>query len=56
VFLLATIAVFWLVHVPFIAEPRYRIPVMPLIHVLEGAGFMALTRRLRLPPKEPVGE
>lgn len=38
--LLATIALFWLVHVPFIAEPRYRIPIAPLLQVLEGAGVV----------------
>lgn len=36
--LLAAIAVFWLVHIPFISEPRYRLPIAPLLQVLEGTG------------------
>jgi len=38
--LVATIGLFWVSHVPFIAEPRYRIPVEPLLHVLQGAGLI----------------
>jgi hypothetical protein len=34
----ASVAVFWLAHIPFISEPRYRIPVAPLLQVLEAAG------------------
>ncbi len=45
--LLAVIALFWLVHVPFIAEPRYRIPIAPLLQVLEGAGIAVLLDSLR---------
>ncbi len=45
--LLATIALFWLVHVPFIAEPRYRLPIAPLLQVLEGAGIAVLLDSLR---------
>jgi hypothetical protein len=41
VFLLGTIVLFWLLHIPFIAEPRYRISIEPLLAVLQGAGLAA---------------
>jgi hypothetical protein len=44
---IGSIAVFWLSHAPFIAEPRYRIPIAPLLHVLQGAGLVLLGQRLR---------
>ena len=42
---LLTIVVFWLSHAPFLGEARYRIPIMPLVHVLQGVG-LALLRDL----------
>ena len=42
---LLTIVLFWLSHMPFLGEPRYRIPIMPLVHVLQGVG-LALLRDL----------
>ena len=42
---LLTIVFFWLSHMPFLGEPRYRIPIMPLVHVLQGVG-LALLRDL----------
>ncbi len=43
--ILLTIVVFWLSHAPFLGEARYRIPIMPLVHVLQGVG-LALLRDL----------
>ena len=42
---LLTIVVFWLSHAPFLGEARYRIPIIPLVHVLQGVG-LALLRDL----------
>ena len=42
---LLTIVLFWLSHMPFLGEPRYRIPIIPLVHVLQGVG-LALLRDL----------
>jgi hypothetical protein len=44
--LVSAVAAFWLVHIPFISEPRYRIPITPLVQVFEAAGLVALRRRL----------
>ena len=41
------VAVFWLSHVPFISEPRYRIPIAPLLQVVQGAGLVLLGERVR---------
>ena len=45
--LYSSLTLFWLVHVPFFAEPRYRIPVVPFVQVLEGAGVVATLDWLR---------
>jgi hypothetical protein len=45
--LYGSLVAFWFVHVPFFAEPRYRIPVVPLVQVLEGAGIVLLVDALR---------
>jgi hypothetical protein len=46
---IASVLGFWVVHAAFIAEPRYRLPVTPLLHTIQGAGVVvlltALTRR-----------
>ena len=46
---LATIIFFWLSHMPFLGEPRYRIPIMPLVHVLQGVGLVLLRDLLPWP-------
>ena len=46
---LATIVFFWLSHMPFLGEPRYRIPIMPLVHVLQGVGLVLLRDLLPWP-------
>mgnify|MGYP006278474847 CR=1 FL=1 len=46
-FLGSLIIIFWITHIPFIAEPRYRIPVLPLIEVLEGIGIVILLNKWR---------
>ena len=46
---LATIVLFWLSHMPFLGEPRYRIPIMPLVHVLQGVGLVLLRDLLPWP-------
>ena len=56
---LATIVLFWLSHMPFLGESRYRIPIMPLVHVLQGVG-LALLRDLlpgqgSYPPRQTGG-
>ena len=45
--LFSVLALFWLVHIPFISEPRYRIPIAPLLQVLEAAGLVLLGDALR---------
>jgi hypothetical protein len=44
--LYSSFVAFWVVHVPFFAEPRYRIPVVPLLQVLEGTGIVLLVDEL----------
>ena len=39
---IAVVGLFWASHVPFIAEPRYRIPIEPLLHVLQAAGLVLI--------------
>lgn len=46
---LLTIVLFWLSHMPFLGEPRYRIPIMPLVHVLQGVGLVLLRDLLPWP-------
>ena len=46
---LLTIVVFWLSHAPFLGEARYRIPIMPLVHVLQGVGLVLLRDLLPWP-------
>lgn len=38
--IISQIVVFWFAHIPFISEPRYRLPVIPLIQVFEGIGVV----------------
>ncbi|MGH2355825.1 MAG: hypothetical protein ACRDI2_05365, partial [Chloroflexota bacterium] len=45
--LLTSVALFWLVHIPFISEPRYRIPIAPLLHVFQAAGLVVVGDALR---------
>ncbi|CAA9242697.1 MAG: hypothetical protein AVDCRST_MAG77-1763 [uncultured Chloroflexi bacterium] len=45
--LLASLGLFWLVHAPFIAEPRHRLPILPVVQVFEGAGLALLWSALR---------
>ncbi len=47
---LLTIVVLWLSHAPFLGEARYRIPIMPMVHILQGVG-LALLRDLPPWPK-----
>ena len=46
---LATIVLFWLSHAPFLGEARYRIPIMPMVHVLQGVGLVLLRDLLPWP-------
>jgi len=43
---IVVVVAFWLVHIPFISEPRYRIGIAPLIQVLQAAGVVVLGRAL----------
>ncbi len=52
---LSSCLLFWLVHIPFIAEPRYRIPIAPLLQVLQGTGLVVLRDALPLGRKGPDG-
>ena len=42
----AVILAFWIAHIPFIAEPRYRLPILPLLQVLEGIGLVTVIKAL----------
>lgn len=44
---LIIILTFWITHIAFIAEPRYRLPVAPLIQVFEGAGLVMMVGSLQ---------
>ena len=44
---LIIILTFWITHIAFIAEPRYRLPVAPLIQVFEGAGLVMMVSSLK---------
>lgn len=46
---LLTIVLFWLSHAPFLGEARYRIPIVPLVHVLQGVGLVLLRDLLPWP-------
>lgn len=46
---LLTIVVFWLSHAPFLGEARYRIPIIPLVHILQGVGLVLLRDLLPWP-------
>ena len=41
------ILTFWITHIAFIAEPRYRLPIAPLIQVFEGAGLVMMVTSLQ---------
>ena len=41
------ILTFWITHIAFIAEPRYRLPIAPLIQVFEGAGLVTMVTSLQ---------
>jgi hypothetical protein len=39
------VLIFCMTHMPFLAEPRYRIPVVPLIDILSVVGFVRFIDR-----------
>ncbi len=46
---LLTIVFIWISHMPFLGEARYRVPIMPLVHVLQGVGLVLLRDLLPWP-------
>lgn len=53
--LVATIMLFCLVHLPFLSEPRYRVPVLPFMEVLSVIGLARAVARFRAAgPYHPI--
>jgi hypothetical protein len=46
--LVATIMLFCIVHLPFLSEPRYRVPVLPFMEVLSVIGLARAVARFRV--------